>query len=115
MKYFPDEPATGAWARYAVPVPRRGHAMDGLANIPASWCDAREFDAETSNGLLESHPDHCLVEGIQIYTVGIPCEKIRRAAQKCPECNSVWRPGEGSCFYVFIVESMACLNFLGRR
>jgi hypothetical protein len=32
-------------------------------------------------GCCESHPDHCLVEGIQIYTVGIPCEKIRRAAQ----------------------------------
>jgi hypothetical protein len=36
--------------------------------------DARELDAETSNWLLESHPDHCLVEGIQIYTVGT-CEK----------------------------------------
>jgi len=31
--------------------------------------------------LLELKPDHCLVEGIQVYTVGIACEKIRSAAQ----------------------------------
>jgi hypothetical protein len=40
-----------------------------------------ELNAKTSSGLLELHPDHCLVEGIQVCTVGITCEKIRRAAQ----------------------------------
>jgi hypothetical protein len=41
---------------------------------------SRELDAKTSFGLLELNPDHCLVEGIQVYTVGIACEEIRRAA-----------------------------------
>jgi hypothetical protein len=40
-----------------------------------------ELSAGTSYGLLELKPDHCLVEGIQVYTVGITCEKIRSAAQ----------------------------------
>ena len=40
-----------------------------------------ELNATTSNWLLELNPDHCMVEGIQVYTVGIPCETIRRAAQ----------------------------------
>jgi len=40
-----------------------------------------ELNAGTSYGLLELKPDHCLVEGIQVYTVGIACEKIRSAAQ----------------------------------
>jgi hypothetical protein len=40
-----------------------------------------ELDAKTSNGLLELNPDHCLVEGIQVYTVGISCEKIWRAVK----------------------------------
>ena len=40
-----------------------------------------ELNAKTSNGLLELKPEHCSVEGIQVYTVRIPCEKIRRAAQ----------------------------------
>jgi hypothetical protein len=40
-----------------------------------------ELNATTSNWLLELNPDHCVVEGIQVYTVGIPCETIRRAAQ----------------------------------
>jgi hypothetical protein len=40
-----------------------------------------ELNAKTSNGLLELKPDHCSVEGIQVYTVGLACEKIRRAAQ----------------------------------
>src|SRR5258706_15065420 len=39
-----------------------------------------ELNAKTSNGLLELKPDHCSVDGIQIYTVGLACEKIRRAA-----------------------------------
>jgi hypothetical protein len=42
---------------------------------------ARELDATTSIGLLELHPEHCLVDGIQVYTVGIACEKIRSAAE----------------------------------
>jgi hypothetical protein len=41
-----------------------------------------ELNAKTSNGLLELNPDHCLVEGIQVYTVGIACEKIASAAQR---------------------------------
>jgi hypothetical protein len=41
---------------------------------------SQELNAKTSNGLLELHPDHCLIEGIQVYTVGITCEKIRNAA-----------------------------------
>jgi hypothetical protein len=45
--------------------------------VRSAW----ELDAKTSSGLLELHPDHCAVEGIQVYTVGIACEKIRRAAQ----------------------------------
>ena len=40
-----------------------------------------ELNAKTSSGLLELKPDHCSVDGIQIYTVGLACEKIRRAAQ----------------------------------
>jgi hypothetical protein len=40
-----------------------------------------ELNAKTSNGLLELNPDHCLVHGIQVYTVGISCEKIQYADQ----------------------------------
>jgi hypothetical protein len=40
-----------------------------------------ELNAKTSNGLLELKPEHCSVEGIQVYTVGIACEIIRRAVQ----------------------------------
>jgi hypothetical protein len=40
---------------------------------------ALELNEKTSNGLLELNPDHCVVERIQVYTVGIACEKIRRA------------------------------------
>jgi hypothetical protein len=43
---------------------------------------SQELDAKSSFGLLELHPDHCLVEGIQVYTVGIACEKIAGAAQR---------------------------------
>jgi hypothetical protein len=38
---------------------------------------SRELDAKTSIGLFELKPDHCAVEGIHVYTVGIACEKIR--------------------------------------
>jgi hypothetical protein len=37
---------------------------------------SRELDAKTSIGLLELKPDHCSVEGIHVYTVGIACEKL---------------------------------------
>ena len=40
-----------------------------------------ELDARTSNGLLELKPDHCMVQDIHVYAVGIPCATIRRAAQ----------------------------------
>jgi hypothetical protein len=40
---------------------------------------ALELNEKTSNGLLDLNPDHCLVERIQVYTVGIACEKVRRA------------------------------------
>jgi hypothetical protein len=61
-------------------------SVQGAAQLAAEYpCmvvrTARELNAETSSWLLESHTDHCLVEGIPVYTVGIPCEKIRRAAQ----------------------------------
>jgi hypothetical protein len=36
-----------------------------------------ELNATTSLGLLELGPDRCEVDGIQVYTVGIACEKIR--------------------------------------
>jgi hypothetical protein len=38
-----------------------------------------ELNAATSLGLLELNPDHCRVEGIHVYTVGMACEKIRDA------------------------------------
>jgi hypothetical protein len=37
----------------------------------------REFDTKTSLGLFELKPDHCQVEDIHVYTVGIACEKIQ--------------------------------------
>ncbi len=42
---------------------------------------AAELSSQTSRWLNELHPEHCLVEGVHVYTVGIACEKIRRAAQ----------------------------------
>jgi hypothetical protein len=42
---------------------------------------AAELSPTTSNWLVELRPDHCVVDGIQVYAVGIACEKIRRAAQ----------------------------------
>jgi hypothetical protein len=42
---------------------------------------SRELNAKTSAGLLERNPDHCVVDGIQVYTLGIACETIRRAAE----------------------------------
>ena len=42
---------------------------------------SQELDAKSSAGLLELNPEHCMAEGIHVYTLGIACEKIRRAAQ----------------------------------
>jgi hypothetical protein len=44
----------------------------------------RELDAKTSIGLLELKPDHCMVEDIHVYTVGIACEKIQSVYAKTP-------------------------------
>jgi hypothetical protein len=40
---------------------------------------AKLLDVKSSHGLLEMDPDHCVVEGVQVYTLGIACEKIRTA------------------------------------
>jgi len=45
---------------------------------------SQELNAKTSAGLLERNPDHCVVEGIQLYTLGIACEKIRSATEAGP-------------------------------
>jgi hypothetical protein len=37
----------------------------------------QEFDVTTSIGLFALKPDHCNVEDINVYTVGIACEKIQ--------------------------------------
>jgi hypothetical protein len=38
-----------------------------------------ELTTKTSIGLLEMKPDHCVIDGIQVYTIGISCGKIRDA------------------------------------
>lgn len=43
---------------------------------------SQELNAASSAGLLELKPEHCVVEDIQVYTVGIGCGKIRDAMQK---------------------------------
>lgn len=45
--------------------------------VRTSW----RLDAKSSAGLLELKPEHCVVEGIQVYTVGLACGKIREAMQ----------------------------------
>jgi hypothetical protein len=42
----------------------------------------REFDAKTSIGLFELKPDHCAIEGINVYTIGIACEKVQNSYAK---------------------------------
>jgi hypothetical protein len=37
-----------------------------------------ELNDEDSTGLLELKPDHCMIEGIHVYAVGIACAKIQR-------------------------------------
>jgi hypothetical protein len=39
------------------------------------------LDAQSSKELFELNPEHCLVDSIQIYTVGIACTKIVQAFQ----------------------------------
>jgi len=41
-----------------------------------------ELDEKSSLGLLELNPEHCLVQGIHVYTVGIACTRIGQAYQK---------------------------------
>ncbi|MDA9522241.1 hypothetical protein XI06_18590 [Bradyrhizobium sp. CCBAU 11434] len=38
---------------------------------------AVELDAENSIGLLALKPDHCVIEGIHVYTVGLACAKVQ--------------------------------------
>jgi len=52
--------------------------FDIVAGFPGG---ARLYTLLLAVGLLERNPDHCVVEGIQVYTLGIACEKIRRAAE----------------------------------
>lgn len=40
------------------------------------------LNAATSLGLLGLNPDYCVVDGINVYTVGIACEKIRSVYAK---------------------------------
>jgi hypothetical protein len=40
---------------------------------------AKQLEAKSSAGLLEMRPDHCVVEGLHIYTLGIACERIKTA------------------------------------
>jgi hypothetical protein len=37
------------------------------------------FDEASGNGLLALGPEHCEIEGVHVYTVGIACAKIRSA------------------------------------
>jgi hypothetical protein len=46
---------------------------------------ARELGATNSSGLLEMNPEHCAIEWVQIYTLGIACEKIRTAYLELPQ------------------------------
>ena len=39
-----------------------------------------ELNSENSIGLLELKPDHCVIEGIHVYTVGIACAKVQRTS-----------------------------------
>ena len=38
---------------------------------------SQPLNANSSAGLLELKPEHCTVEGINVYTLGIACAKIR--------------------------------------
>jgi hypothetical protein len=41
----------------------------------------RELAPGSPQDLAKLKPDHCVVEGVHVYTVGIACEKIRQAAE----------------------------------
>jgi hypothetical protein len=41
----------------------------------------RQLASGSPEDLAKLNPDHCVVEGVQVYTVGIACEKIRQAAE----------------------------------
>lgn len=70
-----------------------------------------ELNAKTSNGLLELKPEHCSVEGIEVYTVGIACERIRRAVQKRMKMPSAAREGPGwTTLFLFPVMEIRCSN-----
>ncbi|MCP3444071.1 hypothetical protein [Bradyrhizobium sp. CCGUVB14] len=38
-----------------------------------------ELNEDNSIGLLALHPDHCVIEGIHVYTVGFACAKVRES------------------------------------
>lgn len=40
---------------------------------------AAPLDAENSIGLLALEPDHCVIEGIHVYAVGLACAKVRES------------------------------------
>lgn len=40
------------------------------------------LDAENSIGLLALNPDHCVIEGIHVYTVGLACAKVRESFER---------------------------------
>jgi hypothetical protein len=39
---------------------------------------AFELNDENSAGLRDLNPDHCVIEGIQVYSVGVSCAKVQR-------------------------------------
>jgi len=43
---------------------------------------SRELDAKAASGLLALKPEHCMIEDVHVYTVGISCEKIRKVAEE---------------------------------
>jgi hypothetical protein len=40
---------------------------------------AKSLDLTNSHGLLDLNPEHCIVAGVQVYSLGIPCAKIGNA------------------------------------
>lgn len=45
---------------------------------------SHELDATTSSGLLDLKPEHCQIEDIHVYTVGIACGKVRESYANLP-------------------------------
>ncbi|MET3906938.1 hypothetical protein ABID59_001269 [Bradyrhizobium sp. S3.3.6] len=43
--------------------------------VRAPW----ELNEETSIGLLALKPDHCVIEGVHVYTIGLACAKVRES------------------------------------